>query len=255
MGQFGDKTYESDYIEDIIDEYSLDPDFREDRLLTSLELGEILREEGDDELIFLGIVSFIIDTYDNHKILLSPRDLRKALQYAGNLLLNFNYACNWFINWNDRIDAIEEEMRNIYNLLDFSFPFDFSKYERIDQGSLLDIENWEKFDEDHQFYVISHFVEGPFPPSGSKFIAILKEDIKKSQAKSSIENSSRLVLAAIALSRIDGQDAIKVIFENADSSFSWVKKTAKEYLTERLKVEKDQQVRIKINEIISSLKV
>lgn len=249
MGQFGDKTYESDYIEDLIDDYDLDPDFRKDRILTSLDVKEILNEEGGSEENFLGIVSYIIDTYDSHKILLSPKNLRKALAYAGNLLKDFDYACRWFTNWNDRIEALEEEMRNVYVLLNPSIPFDFSKYEKVDQDSLLNINNWRKFDENHKFYVINYLSKNPEPKAAD----ILRADIIKFQSKSGNDVPSRLVLAAIALSKIDEQDAINIIFQNVNDSFSWVREVAKKYLTDRLNVEKDQQICIKINEIITNL--
>ncbi|MBY8992691.1 MAG: hypothetical protein KGD58_18245 [Candidatus Lokiarchaeota archaeon] len=253
MGQFGDKTYESDYLEDIIDDYNLEPDFREDKVLTSLEVREILREERGDELVFLGIVSYIIDTYDNHKILLSPKDLRKALRYAGNLLLNFDYACDWFTNWNDRINALEEEMVKIHKLLDPLEPFDFSKFDKINPESLINIKNWEKFDEVHQFYVIRHFVEDPIPLPKPEIINILKEDISKFHNKTSDDFSSRLVLAAIALSRIEGEDAVDVILDNVKGSYSWLKEIAKEYLIERLDFETSNLVRMRINQVVKEL--
>lgn len=249
MGQFGDKTYESDYIEDLIDDYDLNPDFREDRMLTSLEIREILRDEGDDGEVALGIVSFIIDKYDNHKVLLSPKDLKCALLHAEDLLKDFDYACRWFTNWNGRIEALEEEMKNIHKLLEPLNKFDFSKYDKIDQDSLLDIKNWERFDEDHQFYVIRYLSENPRPEAAS----ILKEDIQKFQNKVGDSVPSRLVLATIALSKIDKEDAINVIFENVSRSFSWVRDAAKEYLTKRLNFETSNQLRVRIEEFIKEL--
>lgn len=249
MGQFGDKTYESDYIEDLIDDYNLQPDFREGEILTSLEVKEVLREEEGDKETFLGIVSFIIDTYENHKILLSPKDLRKALDYAGDLLKDFDYACRWFTNWNDRIDALLEEMENIHNLLDPVVPFDFSKYDKIEQDSILDIKNWERFDENHQFYILEYLSENPEPKAAD----VLKADIKKFQKKSGDDVPSRLVLAAIALSKIEDRVVIDVISDNISNSFLWVKEAAKDYLTECLKFEENNHIRKKINAVISDL--
>lgn len=246
MGQFGDKTYESDYIEDIIDDYDLDPDIKEN--LTSSEVKEILNNETDEE-VFLGIISFLIDTWEDPKLLLSPEDLENALLYAENLLKDFDYACDWFDNWNDRIQVLEEEMENIHKLLNPSGQFDFSKYDKIDQDSLFDLRNWERFDEDHQFYVIRYLSENPRPEAAN----ILKEDIKKFQNKVGDSVPSRLVLATIALSKIDKEDAINVIFENVSRSFSWVRDAAKEYLTKRLNFETSNQVRVRIEEFIKEL--
>ena len=252
MGQWGDKTYECDYIEDTIDDYDLDPDIRKDRMLTSLEVKEILEIEDEKEVV-LGIISFIIDTWENHKLLLSPKNLEDALFYAGSLLKNFDYACRWFTNWNDRMDALEKEMRNIHKLINPSVTFDFSKYDKINQSSLLDVKNWERFDKNHQFYVLEHLVrtlgESPEP----QVINIIKEDIEKFQDRVGDDVSSRLVLAAIALSKIDGEDAINVIFENINNSFSWVIVVAKEYLAGRLDHEEDNHLCKKISEIISNL--
>ena len=175
MGQFGEKTFVSDYIEDLIDDYDLDPDFRKDRMLTSLDVEEILSEEEGSEETFLGIVSFIIDRWDNPKDLLTPKSLECAFLYAEELLKDFEYACRWFTNWNDRMDGLEEEMENIHELINPSVPFNFSKYEKIEQNSLLDINNWERFDGVDQIYVLRYLKENPKP----EVVNTLKEVIKE----------------------------------------------------------------------------
>jgi len=138
---------------------------------------------------------------------------------------------------------------NIYNLLNPSGQFDFSKYDKIDQDSLFDLRNWERFDEDHQFYVLRYLCDTQIPSFEPEAINIIKEDIRKFQNRIGDDVPSRLVLAAIALSKIDGEDAIDVIFEHINNSFSWVKHAAKEYLTERLDLEDNSQIRMKISSI------
>lgn len=248
MGQSGDKTYECDYVEDLIGEYELYPG---DRDLTVLDVEEILNEEEGDREGFLGIVSFIIDRWDNPRGLLTPKLLEKALLYAEDLLKDFEYACRWFTNWKDRMEGLEEEMENIHKLLNLGVPFDFSKYEKIEQDSLLDIKNWDRFDEVDQIYVLRYLKESPKPEVVNTLKEVIKE-VWKGIGDIGVF-SSRLVLAAIVISKIDGQDAINVIFENVDNSFSWVCEAAKEYLTERLDIENDKHIRKQIRKIIRKL--
>lgn len=127
MGQWSDKTYESDYIMDTID------DFRE-RKLTLEEIDTIL-EGADNSELYLGIVSFLIDRSNSE--ILSMEVLSIALGYAGSLLRDFDYASRWSENWNDRVEALCEEMKAIYNLFDSITPFDFSRYEKVSQEELM----------------------------------------------------------------------------------------------------------------------
>ncbi len=135
MGQFGDKTYENDYIMDIIDDKKLDPDYEEGRLNHTL-LGDVLKGQNDSEA-YLGILSFVIENYSSKDILnLSRNVLSIALGYALSLLRNLEYAKKWADDWDDRLEALEEEIGSIFALLFPDIPFDFSKYERVNQKDL-----------------------------------------------------------------------------------------------------------------------
>ena len=243
MGQWGDKTYESDYLEDIINDLRLDPDDRGGEPPTQREISDILNNE-DDQEVFLGIVSFLIDIWDSPEKFLSEEILKVAFTIAEFFLKDIEYASQWLHNWNDRIEGLKEEMENIYKLLNPGTSFDFLRYEKINQSELFCIDNWNKFDEDHKFYVIHELSKNP----KKEATEILRADISLHG-----KTPSRLVLGAIALSKLNGEDALEVILENVRNSFLWVKLEAKEYLKTRLINEDNKDKYIKIEEIIDNL--
>ena len=248
MGQFGEKTYENDYIEDIIDDFKLDPDFREENPLTIEKINGIL-ENQDEQEVYLGIVSYLIDMWVVPEKFLSNEVLENALKYAENLLKDFYYACRWFHNWNDRVEALEEEMDAIHKLLNPLVPFDFSRYEKVKQEILYDLTRWDDFYEDHQFDLIEFLSRNP----RREAFKILKKDIENYKGENEEITTSRKVLAALAISKIEGEDAIDVILENVNGSYSWVKQRTKEYLNQRLINEVDRQTRKSIEDVINNL--
>lgn len=95
IGQWGDKTYENDYIEDIIHKFNLFPSSRKD--LTTKGVEEILTNISSGE-VYVGIVSFLIDNWKSPEEYLSKEVLKVALFYAERLIKDFDYANRWLYN-------------------------------------------------------------------------------------------------------------------------------------------------------------
>ncbi|HDZ19453.1 hypothetical protein LCGC14_0658560 [marine sediment metagenome] len=249
MGQFGFKTYESDYIEDLLIDYGLIKDFRKGGPLTIDEVRKILNSEENKE-VYLGIVSFLIDEWESPDELIPVVCLEAALKYAEGLLSNYSYASSWLDDWNYRIEELEEEIKAIVKILNPSVIFDFSKYETVNQDSFFDLNNWEKFNENDKFSLINFLSINP----NRKTINILKKEISKYRGKSEGDATSRLVLAALALSQLEGEDAIDIILENSyDLIDSLIEERVEEYLKIRLRHTTNSQLRKKIEEKIEDL--
>lgn len=82
---------------------------------------------------------------------------------------------------------------------------------------------------------------------------LLKNDINQHKNSTNFESSSRLVLAAIALSRIEGEDAIDIVLENCYDLFPWVAQIAQRYLEKRLIKEEDQSLKNNIEKKLVDL--
>ena len=238
MGQFGWKTYEGDYIEDLLFDFNLMQDFREGKPLTIGEVKEILDGEGNEE-VYLGIVSFLIDEWESPHKLIPKECLEIALKYAEGLLKSYTYASQWLYDWNDRIEALGEEMGAIEKILNPSVPFDFSKYDKIDQDVFFELSNWEKFDENDKFGLIDYLSKYPNP----KALIILKGEMSKDLTEKEDDTTTRMVLIALALSQLDGEDAIDIILENShDLINSIVEERIEDYLKSRLDYEKNYHI-------------
>ncbi len=98
--------------------------------------------------------------------------------------------------------------------------------------------------------VLRYLSENPFEDAKE----LLKNDIKQHQNSTSFGSSSRLVLAAIALSRIEGEDAIEIILENCYNLYYWVAQIAQRYLEKRLIREEDQNLKKNIEKTLVDLK-
>lgn len=249
MGQFGWKTYEGDYIEDLLFDFNLMQDFREGKPLTVGEVKGILEAE-DGEEVYLGIVSFIIDEWKSPEELIPRKCLETALKYAEKLLSSYNYASQWLEDWNDRIEALEEEMEAIQKILNPSVPFNFSKYKKIDQDVFFESSNWEKFDEDDKFGLINFLSIYP----NRKALTILKREISIDLAENEDDTTTRMVLIALALSQLEGEDAIDVILENShDLIDPIIEERVEDYLKNRLRDETDPILSKRIEETIIAL--
>lgn len=249
MGRWGYKTYESDYIEDLLDDFGLIQDFREGKPLTLEEVREILEGE-DSEEVYLGIVSFLLDEWKSPDELIPKKCLETALKYAEKSLNNYSEAKRWVEGWNDRIEALEEEMEAIEKILNPTVPFDFSKYKKIDQDVFFELNNWEKFDESDKFALINYLSKYP----NLKAINILKREISAYLEKNDSNAKDHLVLAGLALSQLEGEDAIDIILENShDLTHSLDKERVEGYLKIRLMDETDSHLCKKIETTIEGL--
>jgi len=249
MGQFGWKTYESDYIEDLLDDFGLIQDFRKRKPLTVGEVKEILEGE-DNEEVYLGVVSFLIDEWESPDKIIPKECLETALKYAEGFLSSYNYASGWLEDWNDRIEALEEEMGAIEKILNPSIPFDFSRYDKIEQDMFFELNNWEKFDQNDKFALINYLSNYP----NQKAINILKREISAYHEENDSNARFHLILAALALSQLEGEDAIDIILKNShDLTDSLDEERVGDYLKSRLVYETDLQLRKKIEEIIEDL--
>jgi len=249
MGQFGWKTYESDYIEDLLDDFGLIQDFRKGKPLRVEEVKGILEGE-DNEEVYLGIVSFLIDEWKSPEELIPKECLETALKYAEKFLSSYNYASRWLEDWNDRIEALEEEIEAIEKILNPSVLFDFSKYEKVDQDVFFDLHNWEKFNEADKFALINYLSKYP----NRKALNILKKEISEYREKNDSNARFHLILAGLALSQLEGEDAIDIVLENShDLTDSLDEERVREYLKSRLLHETDSHLRKRIEETIESL--
>ena len=249
MGRWGYKTYESDYIEDLFDDFGLHPDFREGRPLTLEEVRKLLESEESEE-VYLGIVSYLIDEWESHEVLIPKECLETALKYAEKTLGSYNEAKRWVEGWNYRIEALEEEMESIEKILHPSAPFDFSKYEKVDQDTFFELDNWDKFDESDKFALINYLSKYP----NRKAKNILKKEIAAYNENNDYNARFHLILAGIALSQLDGEDVINIILENSYGfTDSFDEERVEEYLKNRLIHETDSNLRKKIEEKIENL--
>ncbi|MBA7624412.1 hypothetical protein ES703_31820 [subsurface metagenome] len=82
---------------------------------------------------------------------------------------------------------------------------------------------------------------------------LLKNDIEQHKKSTSFGSSSRLVLAAVALSSVQGEDAIDIVLENCYDLFYWVAQIAQRYLRKRLIKEEDQTLKKEIEEKLVEL--
>ncbi|MHA1931653.1 MAG: hypothetical protein ACW96X_03880, partial [Promethearchaeota archaeon] len=117
-----------------------------------------------------------------------------------------------------------------------------------DIGDLM-IELYYKSKDQH-LNVLRYFSENPSENAKE----LLKDDIDAHLNSTSHGNSSRLVLASIALSGIKGEDALDVVLKNCYDLYYWVAQIAQRYLQKRLIKEKDEHIRIKIEKTLEELK-
>ena len=141
-------------------------------------------------------------------------------------------------------------MEAIEKILNPTMPFDFSKYEKVDQKAFFELKNWDKFDELDKFALINYLSKYP----NRKVINILKKEIAAYIENNDYNARFHLILAGIALSQLDGEDAIDIILENShDFIDSFDEERVEEFLKNRLKYETDTHLCKKIEETIENL--
>ena len=103
---------------------------------------------------------------------------------------------------------------------------------------------------DQQLNVLRYFSENPSKNAKD----LLINDITNHNNSTSRGVSSRLVLASIALSGIEEEDAIDIVLKNCYDLYYWVAQIAQRYLQKRLIKEEDNNIRIRIEKTLEDLK-